>query len=139
MSASAPSPSAKNATAVFSVRLRVRAGVAVLHQTFADDASARDGVSGKPVKLALTDPDSNAGVPGASPRFAGDLVLVSQADQQLIFAAGLPTGRPSRTRLLLTHGGASANTEVDTLNLTTGALSPLVTGLSKAKGLAWVG
>jgi hypothetical protein len=42
---------------------------------------------GTVVSLALTDPDSNEVVPDASPRFAGDFVLDSQGDQQLIFAA----------------------------------------------------
>lgn len=183
---SASAPSAKNATAAFRVRLLARSRVAVLRATFADDASATDGVSGAAVKLALTDPDSNADVPRGSPRFGGDFALVSQADQELVFAAGLQTSRPSLTRLSLTRkrsgagvddvrwaarrggtlyvidsgagvvyrlrgpfkageafasldtvGQSADNTEVDTLNLATGALSPLVTGLSKAKGLVW--
>ena len=40
---------------------------------------------GSTVTLALTDPDSSEIVPPASPRFAGDFVLDSQGDQQLIF------------------------------------------------------
>ena len=40
---------------------------------------------GKRVKLALTDPDSNAVVPAFAPRFAGEFMVTSQADQQQIF------------------------------------------------------
>lgn len=40
---------------------------------------------GSTVTLALTDPDSSEIVPATSPRFAGDLALDSQGDQQLIF------------------------------------------------------
>jgi hypothetical protein len=184
LSASAPTP--KNATAVFRARLDPRTGIAHLTPTFADDASATDAVSGARVTLGLKDPDSNANVPVTSPRFGGDFVLAAQADQQLVFAAGLGGNRVSLQRLSLTHGGQSAGvddvrwaargrgtlyivdngtntvyavkgpftagqafgsldtvgtaattTEVDTIDLATGVLSPFVTGLSKAKGLVW--
>jgi hypothetical protein len=36
---------------------------------------------GHPVKLGLTDPDSNEVVPGFEPRFAGDFMLTSQGDK----------------------------------------------------------
>ena len=184
---SASNPTPKNATAVFSVALNERKGIARLSRTFADNARATDARTGKKVTLALTDPDSNAVVPGTSPRFAGDFVLDSQGDQQLVFAHGLRDDRMSLQRLELSHGGTSAGvddirwaarhggslyivdsgagtvyrlrgpfragqafasldtvgsasntTEVDTINLETGALTPLVTGLTTSKGLVWV-
>lgn len=45
---------------------------------------------GTKVALALTDPDSNEVVPSSSPRFAGDFVLDSQGDEQLVFTDGTP-------------------------------------------------
>ena len=90
---SASAPTAKNATAVFRVRLRPRTGVALLSSTLADDATATDALSGAtigaPVKLSLTDPDSAASVPRISPRFGGDFLLDSQGDQQLIFTGNI--------------------------------------------------
>lgn len=182
----ASAPKAANGTAAFRVRLDPHTGIAHLSPTFADNASAVDGVTGAKVKLALTDPDSNAFVPFTSSRFKGDFVLAAQADQQLVFAHARGIGRPSLTRLPLTHGGTAAGvddvrwaarsggtlylvdsgantvyavsgpfaageafasldtvgttartTEVDTINLHTGALSPFITGLNKAKGLAF--
>jgi hypothetical protein len=184
LSASNPTPA--NATAAFRVRLDRRDRTARLYPTFADNATATDAVSGQQVTLALTDPDSNAVVPSSSPRFGGDFVLDSQADQQLVFADGLGRNGSSLERLQLTHGGtaagvddirwadraggtlylvdngtntvytltgpfqageafaaldtvgsASQTTELDTINLSTGALSPLVTGFTGIKGIVW--
>lgn len=184
LSASGPTP--PNSTAVFQARLHSRAGVATLSATFADNATATDAVTGQTVTLGLTDPDSNALVPGQSPRFGGDFVLAAQGDQQLVFAHELGKAR-QLTRLSLTHGGASAgvddvrwttsnhgtlivvdnaanavysvtgpfragqpfasvdnvggaslNTEVDSIDLKTGALNPFLTGVGKAKGLLWL-
>ena len=39
------------------------------------------------VNLALTDPDSGGVVPAVSPRFAGQLMLTSQGDQQQVYAS----------------------------------------------------
>jgi hypothetical protein len=185
---SASSPTPANVTAAFRVELTPSTGIAHLTPTFADNAKAKDAVTGGAVTLALTDPDSNANVPSTSPRFAGDFVLAAQADQQLVFAHRLETRHRSLTRLLLTHSGQSAGvddvrwagrsrgvlyivdsgtstiyavtgpftageafgsldtvgaaktattTEVDAINLSSGALTPFATGLSKAKGLLW--
>jgi hypothetical protein len=49
--------------------------------------------AGQSAPLALTDPDSNTVVPAGSPRFAGDLMLDAQGDQQLIFAHDAGTRR----------------------------------------------
>lgn len=109
--ASAPTRSGR--TAAFRVTLNARTGVAKLHPTFADNAAATDGVSGKPVKLSLTDPDSNAVVPMSAARFGGDFVLDGQADQQLAFASGIGSGPVSLTRLSLTYGSANQPAGVD--------------------------
>jgi hypothetical protein len=184
---SASNPTPADATAVFRVRLDPHRNVARLSPTFADNAAATDAVSGAAVTLGLTDPDSSASVPSTSPRFGGQFVLVSQANQQLVFADGIGSSHPALTLLSLTHGGTSAGvddirwaershgslyivdsaagrvykvsghfsagqvfasldtvgttantTEVDTLDLSSGALSPFVTGLTVSKGLLWV-
>ncbi len=184
---SASNPAAANATALLLVTLHPGTGVASLTPTFADNAVASDALTGLPATLALTDPDSNALVPPHSPRFAGQVVLDSQADQQLVFARGLGHGAPKLTRLSMTHSGqpagvddvrwtnrsggtlivvdngaetvyavtgpfaagqafasldtvgsAAQNTEVDTLDLGSGALTPFLTGLSTSKGLLWL-
>jgi hypothetical protein len=198
---SASNPSAANGTAAFVAQLDRRTGVAHLSPTFADNATATDAVSGDGVTLRLTDPDSNATVPESSPRFGGQLALVSQADQEIIFARGLSwgghgwggdtAGGPQLTRLNLMYGGTTAGiddvrwaagnggtlyvvdnqsnavyaitgpfqagqafagldtvgpaanpttntTEVDTLDLSTGNLTPFATGFLAAKGLLWM-
>jgi hypothetical protein len=92
ISASAPGTSGKapaSAPAVYVVTLNAGAGTASVAPFFADNATAT-GVNGsnagKKVTLALTDPDSNAVVPSSSPDFAGDFVLNSQGDEELIFS-----------------------------------------------------
>ncbi|HTB69695.1 MAG TPA: hypothetical protein VK707_01790 [Solirubrobacteraceae bacterium] len=184
---SASNPMNESATTLFRVTLDPATGVASLAPTFADNAFAQDAVSGLTVQLGLTDPDSNASVPSTSPRFAGQLVVDGQADQQLVFAARLATIEPKLTRLVLSHEGQPAgvddvrwstgstgtllvvdngagavyavtgpftageafasldtvgasadNTEVDTIDLSTGALTPFLTGLGKSKGLLWM-
>jgi len=71
------------------VTLNAGAGTASVAPFFADNATAT-GVNGsnagKKVTLALTDPDSNGIVPSSSPEFAGDFVLNSQGDEELIFS-----------------------------------------------------
>jgi hypothetical protein len=92
ISASAPGTGGKapaSAPAVFVVTLNAAAKTASVAPFFADNATAT-GVNapnaGAKVTLALTDPDSNTVVPSGSPKFAGDFVLNSQGDQELIFA-----------------------------------------------------
>jgi hypothetical protein len=92
ISASAPGTSGKaqaSAPAVFVVTLNAGAKTAAVVPFFADHATAT-GVNapnvGKKVTLALTDPDSNGVVPTSSPEFAGDFMLNSQGDQELIFS-----------------------------------------------------
>jgi hypothetical protein len=92
ISASAPGTSGKapaSAPAVFAVTLNAGAKTAAVAPFFADNASAT-GVNapnaGKKVTLALTDPDSNLVVPSSSPEFAGDFMLNSQGDEELMFS-----------------------------------------------------
>jgi hypothetical protein len=92
ISASAPGTSGKapaSAPAVYVVTLNAGAKTAAVAPFFADNATAT-GVNGsnagKKVTLALTDPDSNAVVPSDSPQFAGDFMLNSQGDEELIFS-----------------------------------------------------
>jgi len=92
ISASAPGGSGKapaSAPAVFAVTLNAGAKTAAVAPFFAGNATA-SGVNapnaGKKVTLALTDPDSNGVVPSSSPEFAGDFMLNSQGDEELMFS-----------------------------------------------------
>jgi hypothetical protein len=92
ISASAPGTGGKaaaSAPAVFVVTLNAAAKTAAVATFFAVNATAT-GINapnaGKKVTLALTDPDSNEVVPSSSPGFAGDFMLNSQGDQELIFS-----------------------------------------------------
>ena len=90
LSASNPSPMTAGGSvfgdpAVFIASIPRHGSVAKLTPGFADNATATDAVSGQPVTLNLSDPDSNAAVPRTSPRFGGDFVLDSQGDSELIF------------------------------------------------------
>lgn len=88
ISASAPGTSGKapaSAPAVFVVTLNAGAKTASVAPLFADNATAM-GSDGKNATLALTDPDSNGVVPSGSAQFAGDFVLNSQGDDELIFS-----------------------------------------------------
>jgi hypothetical protein len=63
---------------------------ATLTPVFFDNASATVANTNSPqhgqrVTLALSDPDSNAVVPGSSPRFGGDFMLDSQGDLQQVY------------------------------------------------------
>src|SRR5262249_5700690 len=92
ISASGPGTSGKapaSAPAVFAVTLNAGAKTAAVVPFFADNAAATEvnaPNAGKKVTLALTDPDSNGVIPSGSPEFAGDFVLNSQGDQELIFS-----------------------------------------------------
>jgi hypothetical protein len=59
---------------------------AMLRSLFFDNSQATK-VSGQPTTLALGDPDTNVVMPEASPRFAGQLATVGQADSQIVFGS----------------------------------------------------
>jgi hypothetical protein len=92
ISASAPGTAGKapaSAPAVAVVTLNASSNTAAVAPFFADDATTT-GVnapnSGKKVTLALSDADSNGIVPSSSSAFAGDFMLNSQGDEELIFS-----------------------------------------------------
>ena len=77
--------------AVYVVALNQAKHLALFHALFFGEshATAANGPHfGHPVKLGLTDPDSNEVVPGFEPRFAGDFMLTSQGDKQQIYVNG---------------------------------------------------
>ncbi|HEY4428168.1 MAG TPA: hypothetical protein VGN08_08205 [Solirubrobacteraceae bacterium] len=108
---SASNPTPENATALFHVHLDNATHTASLAPTYADNAIATDAATGESVKLALTDPDSNANVPLSSPRFAGQLVLAAQGDKQLVFARRIQGDEPQLTRLALTKEAQPAGVD----------------------------
>jgi hypothetical protein len=74
--------------AVYVVTLNERKHLAYFRALFYDEshASAANGPHiGGPVRLGLTDPDSNEVVPSFEPRFAGDFMLTSQGDKEQIY------------------------------------------------------
>ena len=93
-------PSDTTQPAEYRATLSNATNTALLTPVFADNASATDAVTGKPVTLALTDPDTNAFMPAQSPRFAGQLATISQGDGQIIFASH-PGSTPKLTVLTL--------------------------------------
>ncbi len=92
--ASAPGTAGKapaNAPAVYVATLNAGSMTATLTPFFADNAKAtavNGSSSGKQVTLALTDPDSIEAVSSTSSSFAGDVMLNSQGDEELIFSGG---------------------------------------------------
>ena len=83
--ASAPQP---YYPAVYVVTPNQSNRVAYVQALFFDEsqATAANGKHiGQPVKLGLTDPDSNEVVPALAPRFSGDFMLTSQGDKEQIY------------------------------------------------------
>ena len=140
ISASAPGTSGKapaSAPAVFAVTLNAGAKTAAVAPFFADNATAT-GVNapnaGKKVTLALTDPDSNGVVPPGSPEFAGDFMLNSQGDQELIFSGAsgqnlqvLKISKPVDDTAWATSASGSlyaTDAGADTVDAITGSFAP---------------
>jgi hypothetical protein len=89
----APAPNPKY-PAVYMVTLDRAHRVAYVRALFFDEshATAANGKhAGHPVKLGLTDPDSNEVVPYTAPRFPGDFMLTSQGDKEQIYVHGAGT------------------------------------------------
>jgi hypothetical protein len=61
--------------------------IAQLTPVFFDNSWATSALTGLPVQLALTDPDTNFILPRVGERFGGDLATVNQADGKIVFAA----------------------------------------------------
>jgi hypothetical protein len=121
------------------VRLDAKAKVATVYPLYSDEATAtaiNSPDAGKPVTLGLTDPDSSEVVPAHAPAFAGDYMLNSQGDQELIF--GKFTWRGQRLSVLsisqsvddsawpTSKQGALYTTDstADTLDMITGSFTP---------------
>ncbi len=169
-------PSAANAPALYSVSLQ--GSSAKLTPVFLDNATAT-GPSGG-VTLALTDPDTDTLVPPNALADSGQLALVSQSDNQIIFVQnpgaptqaltmlpvgasidGLTYATKSKGTLLLTdnsnnriyaitgsftNGGAYVSTASDStvtkmvgsLDLTTGAITPIAIGFTNPHAMIFV-
>jgi len=140
ISASAPGTSGKapaSAPAVFAVTLNTGAKTAAVAPFFADNATAT-GVNapnaGKKVTLALTDPDSNGVIPSGSPEFAGDFMLNSQGDEQLIFSGAsgqnlqvLKVSNPVDDTAWATSASGSlyaTDSDADSVDAITGSFTP---------------
>jgi hypothetical protein len=85
--AGAAAPNAKY-PAVYVVKLNRWTKVAQVSALYYDEApayQANGAKAGQTIDLALTDPDSNEVVPWVAPEYAGDFMLDSQGDQELIF------------------------------------------------------
>lgn len=84
--ASAPAADAKgNNTGPALYHVTLDGSTATATSVFQDNATATDAVTGKPTTLNLSDPDSSELMPNAGERFAGDFLLDSQGDKQLVF------------------------------------------------------
>ncbi|MBV8527004.1 MAG: hypothetical protein JOZ75_01680 [Candidatus Dormibacteraeota bacterium] len=99
-------PDATTQAAVYRVSLDWSTHIASLTALFNDDSSATDAVTGTTAALALMDPDTTAVVPGETPRFRGQLMLISQADGEMIFASS--PSSPALTELKLSDGPTKA-------------------------------
>jgi hypothetical protein len=122
---------------VYVVTLNSSAKTASVAPFFADNATAtgiNGSNAGKQFALALTDPDSNLVVPSSSPKFAGDFMLNSQGDQELIFtnASGqnlqvlkIPTPVDDSAMATSAHGSLYVtDSSADTVDVITGAFKP---------------
>ncbi len=105
--------------------------IATIHPVFSDEAKARvanAGAHGRVVRLALTDPDSNAVVPADARRFARNFELTSQGDKEQVYLgrSGLRVLRLSQavddTAWAVTRHGRFYATDqtADTVDVVTG-------------------
>lgn len=86
VSASAPSANAKGLfTHAGLVDASIHGSKATFKPVLMDNAFATDITTGKPVTLNLSDADTNTVVPSNGGKYAGDIVLDSQGDSELIF------------------------------------------------------
>jgi hypothetical protein len=93
----------------------------------------------KLTRLALTYGGQAAGVDDVrwSTGATGTLIVVDNGTGTVYAVTG-PFSAGEAFASLDTVGTAANNTEVDTIDLSSGALTPFITGLKKAKGLLWV-
>jgi hypothetical protein len=113
-------PAQASSPATYEVTLDPGSHVAHLRPVFADNATATDAATNQKVTLALTDPDSNRTMPSASPRFAGQLAQVSQADGEVVFVDHPDRPSPTLGRLDLSNSGSpSSHPPVDDIAVAT--------------------
>jgi hypothetical protein len=113
-------PAQASSPATYEVTLDPGSHVAHLRPVFADNATATDAVTNQKVTLALTDPDSSRAMPSASPRFAGQLAQVSQADGEVVFVDHPSRLSPTLSRLDLSNSGSpSSHPPVDDIAVAT--------------------
>ncbi|WP_329056234.1 hypothetical protein OG738_21790 [Amycolatopsis sp. NBC_01488] len=120
LAASAPATDAHGSTAGKPAMYRVEFSgkTAKLTSVFTDDVTATDLVTGAKAPLNLTDPDSSCAVPRTVPGVGGSLMLVGQADKQLVFVRHPGTREQSASVLPL-------GSEVDDTTFTTAARGTL--------------
>ena len=99
---SASAPTQPDGPALY--RVTLSGGIATVQPVFFDNSPAERANTqlpgfGTKVPLALTDPDSSEVVPASSARFAGDLVLDSQGDQEQVYV-GAPAGNVPQLSVL---------------------------------------
>ena len=85
---------------------------------FYDNSMATNVLTGATVQLGLTDPDTNYVMPNQSPRFAGDLATISQADGLIVFASHL-SHAPQLSVLALTDNKPGNVPPIDGLAVAT--------------------
>lgn len=103
ITASAPAADANgktySKTALFQANINTAKGTVTLSSVLKDNAKATNAMTGKSEMLNLSDPDSSIQVPQVSSKFAGDFMLDSQGDQELIFLHNL--GSSNQTQQVL--------------------------------------
>jgi len=134
ISASAPSADQNgNFTHAALFQATIQGKTATLKPVLMGNATATDVSTGKPATLNLSDPDSNNVVPVSSPQYAGDLVVDSQGDSQLVFVHNPGSNQQTQTRL-------SIGTQVDDTEWATSSKGTLyVTDTSANKVYAITG
>jgi hypothetical protein len=119
LSHSNPDPGRPNTAAVYT--LRIVGTTANLTPVFRVDSRATDVVTGKSVKLALTDPDSNRFIPLGSPILGGRLLQDAQGDGEVVIVRHPHTDLQELQRLLL-------------INAETPSLQPTIDDIAEVTG-----
>ncbi|MCI4353009.1 MAG: hypothetical protein L3K14_06440 [Thermoplasmata archaeon] len=91
---------------------------AQLTPVFFDNSWATNAVTGAPVRLGLTDPDTNFLMPWSGERFAGSLATIGQADGQIVLASHLH-GTPHLKVLTLTDNKSGNVPPIDGFTVAT--------------------
>jgi hypothetical protein len=105
LTASAPSADSNGKTytktALFQANIDTAKGTVTLSSILKDNATVTNAITGKSETLNLSDPDSTIQVPQISSKFAGDFMLDSQGDQELVFIHNLGSSNQSQQVLPL--------------------------------------